>query len=542
MASDVEIVIGAKDAATKTLQKVAGGTRNMSRSVQTMATKTKRSTEKVSKAFTALKSTVLPLLAAFAAFKSATAVFRVVGSSAEAFDIQADAVRGLTMAIELSGDAVGPTIDQHKEWASALQNVVNVGDEVTLGLMKQASMLGVSNDQLQDVTKAAIGLAEATGMSLQSALTKTNEAINGNASGLQRYLPALRQATTEEEKLAIIMETSQKGLAQKADRAKTAQGAGERLANSWGDFLEVIGKAMAPMREFISRGLTVLVETIQTSVIPALNAIMPSAESIGVAMAKMRTTIISAVTIAEVVIGNLGNIWELLKTKVALVVTSIAEDVKHAFTVVIPSYGKWFADNFTNMMVDAFTGIVTALSNAATNIKDIIQVLWKNVKSGFSGGFGAAMSEIADIASRNLLEGFEAKTKALPKIMARSITDGEREMMAKIGGLAGNLADEYTSKMKARLSASADGKGLLGDLNLLGIGGATDADGSGGKLGSSSGGAVSSRLLTRGKTEDGPKVMIKVLEKMVEEQKKTNEMLGKEKGLDGDSLSIEVIG
>lgn len=501
---DISISIGAQNTASSILDQVGKDTKSLGSSVKKMGKDTVAATKTAATGFETLKAAAGPLLAVFAAFKAATAGFAFIGDSAAAFDVQEEAVRGLTKAIELSGDAVGPTIEQHKEWASAMQASVNVGDEVTLGLMKQASTLGVSNDQLQSVTKAAIGLSEATGQGLAESLKKVVGATNGNANALAELIPAIRGASTEAEKLAIINDVATKGLAQQQERAGTAAGSAQRLANSWGDFQEVIGEALAPVRAFISTGLAVLVETISTAVIPALQAIMPSAEGVASAMEMMREGIIKAVTMAEVILANFGSVWEIVKASVELQVIGIVESVKHGFTAVIPAYVEWFSNNFTTMISDAFSLATTIISNYIQNMADIMLALWDYVAGGFTGGADELFRQVGEIAGRSMTEGFIAQTESLPEIAARQLTDSEKMLAGKIDGLATNLGDQYAQKLAERLGASG---GLAADaLSVaLGAGGLGSADSVLGALagkGKSGGDALSateSRLLTRGR-------------------------------------------
>ncbi len=551
MPKEVTIIVGAKDQASKVLQNVSKSTKTLGKNVQATARQTASATNSMNTAFKGLKTTLGPLLAAFAAVKTATAGFRFLSDSAAAFDTQTAAVNGLTKAIELSGNTLGPTIEQHEAFASALQGTVNVGDEVTLGLMKQASMLGVSNDKLQAVTQTAIGMSEATGASLEDSMRKVNETINGNTEAFAEFLPQLRNAATDSERLAIIQKTAANGLQMQAAGATSAAGSAQRLANSWGDFLEVIGEALAPVRAFISTGLAVLVETIQTAVVPALKSIMPSAETVKNAMAQMKVGIVSAVTLAEVVIGNFGQVWEMLKTKVMLYVTGIVEDVKHAFTVSIPAYAAWFGENFTTMISDVFFGAVTIIKNSVTNMGEIMKKLWDFVKSGFKGGPEALFADISAAASKNLFEGFEAQTKALPQVMARNLTAGEQAMMAKIGGIAGNLGDEYKKKLAARLGGDKSKGGLLGQLALGGVGGGED--GAADAIAEAIGGgaakvaraqdlsAKESRLLTRGRAEKAPEQMVKLLESISDSVKETAENTAQEDDIVEDSLSVTVV-
>jgi hypothetical protein len=129
----------------------------------------------------------------------------------------------------------------------------------------------------------------------------------------------------------------------------------------------------------------------------------------------------------------------------------LVEGTKHAFTVEIPAYAAWFADNFTKLMADAFNAVVTIASNLGDKIGRIIMRIWDFVSSGMAGGFDQLAADIGQIASGSLLEGFTATAEALPEIAARAITDREQELQARIGKLGTNLAEEFNTKLAGRL-------------------------------------------------------------------------------------------
>lgn len=519
MAKDIDIVIGAKNQASSIMAKVGKDARSLGGSVQRAAKESVSATKKMESGFTSLKAAAGPLLAAFAAFKAATAGFRIVGEAAAAFDVQEEAVRGLTTALELSGSAVGPTIEQHMAFASALQQTANVGDEVTLGLMKQASMLGVQNDQLQDVTTAAIGLSEATGQGLESSLRLVQRAIEGDTGALARYLPLIRTASTEEEKLAIIMNTASKGLKQKEDRSNTAAGSAERLSNTWGDFLEVVGKALEPVRMLVNNGLNLLVEVIQSFVIPAIAAITPSVETMKSVMDSMRTKVMQVVTMVEVVVGNLGTVFQMAKDAISLQVLGIMGTIQHAFTVAIPEYAAWFGRNFVNLLTDAFNLATTVVQNYVKNAADILLRLWDFIASGMKGGASSLFSDIGEIAGRSLTDGFKAVTESLPSIAERQLTETEKVLQARLGNSSADIAKQYQEKLAERMKASGKDAGeAFGEgLSLGGSGGAAGAGSGGTGTGAQSQTIQSSesRLLVRGRAETTQEKIQAALEKAV---------------------------
>ena len=101
--------------------------------------------------------------------------------------------------------------------------------------------LGVQANALGAATKQAIGLAEALGLDSAAAAKYTALARQGEFTILQRYVTALREATTQAEKQAIVTDLMNKGWEQAQRNATTTSGALEQLGNAFGDLGETIG-------------------------------------------------------------------------------------------------------------------------------------------------------------------------------------------------------------------------------------------------------------------------------------------------------------
>jgi len=154
----------------------------------------------------------------------------------------------------LFGDQSDSVIKLSKE----IQNLTTVGDEAAQEMMILAKSMGATDENMETITKGAIGLSEALGIDVNSAIKMTTAAIEGqDYTLLNRYLPSLRLAKTEAEKTAIFNET----LARSWDLAKeatdTSAGAMEQFKNVVGDLYEVIGT-------FINKALTPLIKGMTT--------------------------------------------------------------------------------------------------------------------------------------------------------------------------------------------------------------------------------------------------------------------------------------
>lgn len=175
----------------------------------------------------------------------AAAIGTVGGLAVKAFAKQESAVKDLTAAIKTNGGDVDKLIPRFQQLAAAIQNETGAADEATLALMAQIKNLGVVDSKLEEATKGAIGLAKALRLDQASAARYAALALNGEFTILQRYVPALRSAKDETEKMAIVQELMARGYEQAQEELDTTAGRFAELKGRIGDAAEVIGEAIA---------------------------------------------------------------------------------------------------------------------------------------------------------------------------------------------------------------------------------------------------------------------------------------------------------
>jgi hypothetical protein len=141
--------------------------------------------------------------------------------------------------------ALGTGIQQFKDFASEMQASTTIGDETTLGVLQLASSMGVANDRLTEAATAAIGLSKALGISEKSAVKMVAAYEAGNTTLLNRYIPALKEASTEGEKQALVQEAVAKGMDIARAEADTFTGRLTQLSNVQGDLSEDFGRVIA---------------------------------------------------------------------------------------------------------------------------------------------------------------------------------------------------------------------------------------------------------------------------------------------------------
>lgn len=480
MAGDISIGIGAKGAATASrgLRKVGDSAGHLKRDLIGLGTAAK-----------GLQSAFAPLLGVFVAFKGLQAVTSIVGESNEAFLTQSKAARGAT--------------DAQLDYAAAMQGSLGIGDEVSLGIMRQARALGIQEDQLAEATKAAIGLSTATGVGTSEALKKVNRAMQGQTEAFAEVLPGIKDMASEQEKLAAINDLIARGLGEQANKMQGLEGIQTRATNSWGDMLEVIGEILAPMRAVVSQGVAVFAESMQSALVPAVEMARAAMANLPPILEFVSKAVIGAVTVVDVAFNNMPGIVQLASDAIQLSVIQISEQIKHVFTGVIPQYLTWFGDNWVNILTDVFNAGLTVTQNYIQKYADAILALWDWVASGFKGGATKLFADVTEIATRNLLEGFEAKTAALPAIIERNITSKEQQLASSIAKVATNIGNEFNQKFGDRLSAAQKTFDSFKKESNIQFTAETQAKiGLGGKGSTQALSAVESRLLTRGRSDD----------------------------------------
>jgi hypothetical protein len=506
VSNGIDFVIGGKDKASPAMDSAAKSMRKLETGAERLGNATK-----------SLMATFAPLLAVYGAVKSVMAATDFIKNSSEAYDIQTAAVNRLEVALKLQGAAVEGESARLQTFAGDMQKLTGVGDELTLGLMNQAAMMGVNSEQLDDAAKAAIGLSEATGKSLDESLKMVTNSLQGEFGAFGEVIPAIKTMQTEEEKLAAVLALSAKGLEAKTEASNTVAGMSERASGAVGDLMESVGALIAPVRILISQGIKTLAESMQTLLVPAVEYANSVLANIGPLMDWVKEKVVAGVnlmvgafTFFEVVISNLDKIWVAMVAQAELYLLQMSGAVMHALTVTIPAYASWFAENFVNLIRDGLMLAFTVVTNHVTKIIDAFKALWDFIASG---GQTDVLGQLGDIAGRSYLEGFESSLTDLPEIAGRKISEREKELAATIGQIGADLGEEFSTKFAERMVGMGDGLSdeFSKEIDLKVNKKIDDQLGtkSGGALGPLS--ASESRLLTRGPADKQADLLTKLL-------------------------------
>lgn len=226
--------------AEKTTKKTAGNFKKLDTAMQEASSTASGFANKISNAASAGSVYVAAAVGAIAATKKIGEVMR---ECTDAFHVQEDAENALAIAARNNPYLDGQAVAGLKAFASELQSVSEIGDEVSLKLMAQLAATGRTESQIRDIMKAAADYAAGTGTDIQSAVQTLNATFSGQAGALGRQIEGIKNLTDEQLKNGDAVKLISKhynGLASELANVK------EQAENAKGDFKEMIGALIAP--------------------------------------------------------------------------------------------------------------------------------------------------------------------------------------------------------------------------------------------------------------------------------------------------------
>lgn len=189
-------------------------------------------------------------VAAGAAVGAIKKINDVVSETTNLYKEQIKAERQLETAAKNNPYLDETSVDQLKDFASAMQKVSNVGDEELIPMMAELAAAGRTQDEIQSIMSAALDVSASGMMSLDSAVSALNKTFSGTAGQLGSQIAGLKDLTKEElaaGKAVDIVADKFKGMA-----AATVDTAAQ-LKNMKGDFKEAIGEFTLPSSDLWNR-------------------------------------------------------------------------------------------------------------------------------------------------------------------------------------------------------------------------------------------------------------------------------------------------
>lgn len=184
--------------------------------------------------------------------KAVVAFAKFMKASADVAGVQQDAMVSLEAALARAGETAAKDAAQgFADFASEMQKVTAIGDEVTIKAASIGASFGITGEVLQRTTLAAADLAAVTGQNLQSAMILLGKAAKGETGTLSRYGIILDKNLAPSEKFEAALAAINKQFGGAAQAlAETYSGRIRGLGAAVGDTQEKFGDLVVKNRAF----------------------------------------------------------------------------------------------------------------------------------------------------------------------------------------------------------------------------------------------------------------------------------------------------
>lgn len=224
-----------------------------------------------------LKGTVMNLAGAFGIAFSTAALVNFSKSAKEAYNVQLEGETKLATVLGEHLDATEEQIQAAKDYASALQEVGVIGDEVQLAGLQELSTyienpdsLKTMNGVLNDMLAQQYGL-NASAESAVTISTMLGKVLAGQTSALSRYGYTFDEAQeqllkygTEEQRVATLADVVLDSVGGMNEAlAQTPAGRMKQLENTMGDIKERFGEAITQIEVLLLPALKQVANALQ---------------------------------------------------------------------------------------------------------------------------------------------------------------------------------------------------------------------------------------------------------------------------------------
>ena len=207
----------------------------------------------IAKPLRGITDSVIGTRVAFASLGTVLAGGAFFASAASAASQQQEAVNALNVSLKTAGSFSNEASESFQKLASELQAQSRFGDEVILQQAALARNYARSNEEAERLVAVSIDLAEATGISLDSAVRNLGKTFSGLQGELGESIPALRNLTAEQLKAGGALDLIADRFSGSALGAtRTFSGALTQLRNTVGDLFESFGATITNSPQIIA--------------------------------------------------------------------------------------------------------------------------------------------------------------------------------------------------------------------------------------------------------------------------------------------------
>lgn len=415
----------------------------------------------VKEGFSRISGTFVALAAAGAAALGGKAAI-------EAASRQQEAINQLNQSLKSAGTFSEEASRSIQQFASDLQATTTIGDETTLELVALARNFARTNDEATKLTKAAVELSAATGLSLESSLKNLGKTFSGLTGELGESLPGIRNLSKEAlqsgEALDFVL---QRFGGSAAAQVNTFSGAIDQASNLFGDLLETIGQLIIESPAVVNT-----IKFVSNEIQNAISSIQEFGQSGDQAGSLIQTFISVGQSIVQFVIAPL----ELLGNAVSTVFAGIKLTLQ-TFVAIAGQVLGGFADLIAKIPGQSGNAIVTALQTFRASSAEVLADTAMNAQESLGSIFDFDISASAeefilryqDAVSR--VEAENTKLQASSARTAESLGGTVKKVTVDVGRqLSSGLAGGLSRAVQQVAGNLAQGKSLFEDFGKVVLG------------------------------------------------------------------------
>jgi len=228
-----------------------------------------------------------------------------IGAATEAAGVQEAAEVKLAKSIANTGQAVATVLPDLKTYASTLQGLTGIGDEVILN--NQALLIALGNlegEGLKRATRAALDLSAANGVALKTSFELVGKAAAGEFGTLSRYGIIIDETVPKSQKFAAALELIEDRFGGQAEaKMQTYQGQLAGLQGHFGDLQEAIG---GPFRDVF----TEVISTVLSPMMQELTGAATNSTTFTYALLDLADGGLMAIAVLQDLVSELGDIGD----------------------------------------------------------------------------------------------------------------------------------------------------------------------------------------------------------------------------------------
>lgn len=406
------------------------------------------------------------------AVASALAVPLVAGinKALSAYEVQMAAETKLT---EIYKTRMGASEDAAKatmEYASALQQLGVVGDEVTLSGAQQLATFLQYPETVNALLPAMDNLLvqqnglNATSQDAVNIANLMGKAMQGNTGALRRVgitfddaQEAVLKYGTEEERAAMLAEVINQNVGNMNETmAETPLGKIQQMRNSMGDLKEEVGAALAPV-------ISDLAQKISRKLVPALEKFVGFMQQHPV-VAKFVVGLTAMLAIGGPLLLILGGIVSAVSALIP-VVTAIATPVLVAVGVVVAivaalklAYSQ--SESFRKAVSQLAQVLSGIFHSALEIIRPVLQMIWQLIKQ-IGSALGTILTPVVKVATA-ALQVFGKYMQTVAKVILPPLKAG----FTALGKVINTIASIISKVANTVIGA---GKKIANALNFSGL-------------------------------------------------------------------------